>query len=177
MVRSLLLVPCLLVCVACATPFPIDSLEEGMATETVRESFGEPEAIEAEPEGVDSSWTYLHEELEPVPLTAGPMSLRVAVASVWGVPLSWGIALMDLMSDELTGINWNHFYISRAPVVLQFEQGKLVRWEVFPDIRLSLDTGSGYSEYDWTWMNQQQWWVDTAHHNAGHTLHHHGPGC
>ena len=35
--RAALLVPCLLVCLACATPFPIDSLEEGMTHETVRE--------------------------------------------------------------------------------------------------------------------------------------------
>ena len=66
-----LLVPCLLVCLACATPFPIESLEQGMTYETVREKFGEPEAIRiaiscsrspCKPEGVESSWTYVHEE-------------------------------------------------------------------------------------------------------------------
>ena len=57
-----LLLPCLLLFLACATPFPIESLEEGMRTETVRESFGEPEAIKTEPGGVESSWTYPHEE-------------------------------------------------------------------------------------------------------------------
>ena len=57
-----LLLPCLLLFLACATPFPIESLEEGMRTETVRESFGEPEAIKTEPGGVESSWSYVHEQ-------------------------------------------------------------------------------------------------------------------
>ena len=59
--RDVLLVPGLLICLACATPFPIESLEEGMTAETVRESFGAPEAIETNPEGMESSWTYVHE--------------------------------------------------------------------------------------------------------------------
>ena len=42
---EVLLIPCLLLLLACATPFPIESLEEGMTTQTVRESFGEPEYI------------------------------------------------------------------------------------------------------------------------------------
>jgi hypothetical protein len=45
MLRSFLLALCLLVCLACATPLPIENLEEGMTTEAVREEFGEPEAI------------------------------------------------------------------------------------------------------------------------------------
>jgi hypothetical protein len=40
-----LLVLSLVICLACATPFPVDSLEEGMTTETVRAEFGEPEEI------------------------------------------------------------------------------------------------------------------------------------
>ena len=37
--RTVLLVPCLLTCLACATPrtFPFENLEEGMTTEMVRE--------------------------------------------------------------------------------------------------------------------------------------------
>ena len=42
MLRSFLLVPCLLICLACATPtptpFPIEKLAKGMTTETVRET-------------------------------------------------------------------------------------------------------------------------------------------
>ena len=40
-----LLIPCLLICLACATPFPFEKLEKGMTTEAVRQEFGEPEAI------------------------------------------------------------------------------------------------------------------------------------
>ena len=49
--RSLLLPPSLAICLACATPFPIDDLEEGMTTETARENFGAPEAITPWPRG------------------------------------------------------------------------------------------------------------------------------
>jgi hypothetical protein len=40
-----LLVPCLLVCLACATPFPIEKLKEGMTAEEARQAFGEPHVI------------------------------------------------------------------------------------------------------------------------------------
>ena len=60
----LFLAPCLLICLSCATPtrFPIASLKEGMAAETVRENFGAPLGIAAGPGGKESFWTYGHEE-------------------------------------------------------------------------------------------------------------------
>ncbi len=62
MLRSFLLAPCLLICLACATPtpFPIENLETGMTLEAVREKFGAP--IASGPGDVVSSWTYRHEE-------------------------------------------------------------------------------------------------------------------
>ena len=42
MLRSFLLASCLLVCLACATAFPIESLEKGMTMEQATEAFGEP---------------------------------------------------------------------------------------------------------------------------------------
>ena len=36
--RAVLLIPCLLIGLACATPFPTENLEVGMTAETVRES-------------------------------------------------------------------------------------------------------------------------------------------
>ena len=42
--RMVLVVPCLLICLACATPFPFEKLEEGMTTEAVRQEFGEPDS-------------------------------------------------------------------------------------------------------------------------------------
>jgi hypothetical protein len=167
-----LLASCLLIGLACATSFPIESLEEGMTAEMVRERFGAAEAMESKLEGVESAWTYLHEELDPIPLTFGPMPLRVAVASIWGVPLFWGFALLDVMSDELEGENWNHVYISRAPVVLQFEEEKLAQWEVLPDIRDSLNTGSSYYYPD-PFPTMTFPTKDSIHHKKGHK-HHHG---
>ncbi len=155
--RVALLPPCLLLCLACATPFPLDALEEGMTTETARGKFGVPEAIEAAPDGAESSWTYLHDELEPLPLTFGPMPLRVAVASIWGVPLSWFFAFTDLISDELSGHNWNEVYVSRSPVVLRFEEEELVSWEVLPDIRQTFRpqaSGSMGYAFDESWPGE-----------------------
>ena len=40
--RTLLLAPCLLLCLACVTPFPLDSLEAGMTMVQATEDFGEP---------------------------------------------------------------------------------------------------------------------------------------
>ena len=60
--RSFLLAACLLICLACATPFPIDSLEEGMTTDEIRQAFGEPENILD-----DKIWIYTHEELDWFP--------------------------------------------------------------------------------------------------------------
>ena len=62
MVQFFLLLPCLLISLACATPFPIENLAEGMTMETVREKFGKPRAAEATPGGEVSCWTYWHEE-------------------------------------------------------------------------------------------------------------------
>jgi hypothetical protein len=59
--RIVLLVPCLLVCISCATPFPFENLQEGMTAEAVREEFGKPEATEADLGGDGKScWTYWH---------------------------------------------------------------------------------------------------------------------
>ncbi len=46
--RTLLLVPCLLICLACATPFPLENLEKGMTMEQATEAFGEPSSTNAE---------------------------------------------------------------------------------------------------------------------------------
>ncbi len=89
----------------------------------------------------------------------------------------WVFAFIDLISDDLTGDNWNHLYVSRAPVVLQFEGEKLVRWEVLPDIRIR---DSGYSGYAFQqssdMMEQFQRDLDWAHHKKkGHWDHHYHP--
>jgi len=58
-VRSFLLVPCLLICLACATPtpFPVENLKVGMTTKEVRQSVGEPRFNH-----LGKTWIYTHEE-------------------------------------------------------------------------------------------------------------------
>ena len=43
--RAVLLIPCLLICLACATPFPFEKLEEGMTADGVRQTVGEPKSV------------------------------------------------------------------------------------------------------------------------------------
>ncbi len=169
MARSFFLRPCLLICLACATPtpFPIENLEEGMTTETVREKFGEPEAIETEPEGAEPSWTYVHEE----------QAWRHTVMSYSiGIPhCIISTAWMPFVEGHPC-YSWN---VERKPVVLQFTEGKLTSWEVLPDPRRSWEDQLGsYSGYDWNRFNRYQWGrsKDAAHHAKGHK-HHHGHGC
>ena len=140
MLRSFLSAPCLLVCLACATPFPLDTLEEGMTAETVRENFGEPEAIvttaalreafdeleviEIQQGSVESSWTYSHEDQVWFP--------TVAFSSVFLPPCIVMSALVWIVEEEDSCFRW---YVERKPVVLQFADGKLASWIVFPDPR------------------------------------------
>jgi SmpA / OmlA family len=51
------LILCLLICLVCATPLPVETLEEGMTPSAVRQAVGEPRFIA--PNGV---WIYTHEE-------------------------------------------------------------------------------------------------------------------
>lgn len=46
--RTVLLVPCLLVCLACVTPFPLGNLEKGMTMEQATGAFGEPSSTNTE---------------------------------------------------------------------------------------------------------------------------------
>jgi hypothetical protein len=57
LIDIVLLVLCLLICLACATPLPVEALEEGMTPLAVRQAVGEPRFIA--PNGV---WIYTHEE-------------------------------------------------------------------------------------------------------------------
>jgi hypothetical protein len=110
--QTVLPVPCLLVCLACATPFPLESLEVGMTTETVREKFGEPEAIISEPGGVEFSWTYF-DEWQNWPIFIFPQVLL-------------SIPICAAITDK----PWDCAYVTRRPVLLHFEGEKLARWEV-----------------------------------------------
>jgi len=67
--RTVLLAPCLLICLACATPFPFDHLEKGMTQREVRALVGEPK----------STW---------VPDIAGQPPKPGVVEEAWDVPPS-----------------------------------------------------------------------------------------
>ena len=163
--RAVLLVPSLLICLACATPFPLDSLEEGMTAETVREKFGEPEAImsalavraafgeleviETEPGGVSLSWKYLDERLH------------------WQMFIFPQVLLSIPICAAIPDKPWDCGYTYSVPVLLHFEGEKLAHWEVIEPV---------YSEYYGPTFPMTFPGIDAAHHAAGHTHHHH-PGC
>ena len=161
MLRSFFLAPCLLICLACATPFPIDSLEVGMTKVNLREKFGEPEAIMtawaapeltgeisnsgADPGVYELSWTYVDEN------------------QVWPMLIFPQAILAMPVNAAIPDTPWDQWYVRRRQVLLFFEGEKLVRWNV--------------GEFDWTpssfgaGMNLG---MDMQHHMMGHTHHHHG---
>ena len=166
MLRSFLLAPCLLICLACATPFPLDNLEEGMTYETVRENFGEPVVTDAvwDPTifwrgtwayHTESSLTYVDEE----------QNWKSSVLFSLLLPHQIAFSVIGAVGSLVTGkldFRWDWAYVERKPVVLYFEHEQLVRWKVIepyyapaPDIS----------------------WSTNAFHTAhGHPFGH-GPGC
>ena len=130
MLRSFFLAPCLLICLACATPLPIESLEAGMTYETVREKFGEPEAImvaaaareaygaifalgpETELGGVELYWSYVDEK------------------QTWQSFLFPQFVLLIPYFAAKPDTPWDAPYVNRRPVLLHFEAEKLVHWRV-----------------------------------------------
>jgi hypothetical protein len=123
--RTVLLSPCLLICLACATPFPIESLEEGMTTEMVRERFGEPKSTRNRP-GLfgDSCWSYVHEEQNWI-FTFHPMTPLLTVIFRFIPP--------HLVGGDTGGgsrTRWDYIYVRWTPVNLHFDGEKLVHWKL-----------------------------------------------
>jgi hypothetical protein len=150
--RIVLLVPCLLICLACATPFPIEKLQEGMTTEMVREKFGEPESIETGGGFFwDSCWRYIHEQQRWF-VTLNPMALLLVPVFRFIPPHLVG---GDTGGDSRT--RWDYIYVYWRPVQLHFEGEELVSWELVETVwegspRRVVDSGppvrweGGYSE-------------------------------
>ena len=122
------LVPCLLACLACATPLPIENFEEGITAESVREEFGAPDAEEADlGEDAKSCWTYWHEErgwCPDPPSALWLLDLALFPATILSIPVN----------AALPGVPWDLAYVTRKPVLLDFEDEKLVRWEMIEAI-------------------------------------------
>lgn len=169
-IRAGLLIPCLLIGLACATPtqFPIENLEKGMTPEAVREKFGAP--IETDLEGVESTWTYLHEERD-----------RLSTVMSYSVFLPHCILLTAATMPFIGAESWCDVLIDtieEKPVVLHFEEEKLVRWEVIEPVPV---VSSGYAPNSALhemmrkqdqWFRDQQRMADYLHHKKGHTHHH-----
>jgi hypothetical protein len=85
--RTVLLIPCLLICLVCATPFPIENLEEGMTTETVRERFGAPEAMGPHPKPQSS---YSLTLIVVLGLWIGRNGRSIPMQTLLGCPLDAG---------------------------------------------------------------------------------------
>ncbi len=155
MLRSFLLAPCLLICLACATPFPLDSLEKGMTYETVRENFGEPESIETEPPfGVATFWTYAHEE------------------TFWQAFLFPQFLLSIPICAAIPDVQWDCGYVSSRPLLLHFEEEKLARWEVIRPVYVD-DFTTDYPDYGHMFSERDDSPVkDAIHHARGHKEHH-----
>ena len=98
--RAVLLIPCLLICLACATPFPLENLEEGMTTGTVWENFGEPEAI-SWPGRAESSWSYVHEERDWFIVIRKPVVLHFESEKLVG----WEV--LEPTPAVSSGSNWD----------------------------------------------------------------------
>ena len=159
--RSLLLAPCLLICLACATPFPIESLEEGMSDGTVGESFGAPEAIKTKPGDVESSWTYPHEEQDwPLTVLSSTVFLpHCIILTAVTMPFGeehWCSAVIPTVGE--------------GTVVLHFEAEKLVRWEVIEPVPVVYSGSTYHDPFPSTMTFSTK---DSRHHAKGHK-HHHG---
>ncbi len=110
MLRSFLLAPCLLICLACVKPLP-NSFGTGMTSETVLENFGAPEAMETKPGGVES-WTYTHNDVAWPMFLFPPLLLSIPITAAW------------------PGVPWDLPYVRRRSLVLHFDDGRLAQWEL-----------------------------------------------
>lgn len=160
----------LLFCLACAKPFPLDDLEEGMSAATAWTKFGEPRAIEADPDGFEASWTYGHEEQAWfVTVMSSTVFLPHCVVAT-AVTLPFGAEHWCAIIPT----------VEEGSVVLHFEGEKLVRWDV-TEPSLPVVSSSYYDPVFDEFQRQQQQWhqemidraIDIKHHKKGHT-HHHG---
>lgn len=106
-------VPFLLICISCATPFPVAELEEGMTAEEARQAFGEPRNIRD-----DNAWVYTDEDQNWMMFNPFFIEFGLIAGSIF--------ALLD--DDD--SVEWDEFFVSRQDVYLHFEEEKLARWQV-----------------------------------------------
>ncbi len=144
-----LLIPCLLICLACATPFPIESLEKGMTMEQATEAFGEPsstnteelsEAVQLLQKENDRTYERLESAVE-LSETRGSVARELEQSSTETLRrLERFVAELDEASSE-QGVRstWVYQYkennwiggslLEKHEVELLFDGNKLVSWE------------------------------------------------
>jgi hypothetical protein len=97
---------------ACATPFALESLEEGMASEAVRENVGEPEAVESDPKEMTACWSYVHESQEILGTRTKLVLLDFEEDRLvrWDVyePVEFRVPLQPTQQPTLGEAEWTH---------------------------------------------------------------------
>ena len=160
MLRSFLLAPCLLICLACVTPFPFENLEEGMTTETLRERFGEPDFVTnyfvTNWSGNVSGWTYVHEERD--------WADTIFYSTVF-LPMCIWISAITLPLRGEIGCN----SIDETKVVLHVVGEELLNWDVIKlDNPWHIDWTAAYPPHH-PWGNPA---TEALHRAHGHTFPH-----
>jgi hypothetical protein len=112
--RTVLLVPCLLVCLACATPFPIEQLEPGITMSTVQEKFGPSAAAETD------CLSYRHEKQD------------------WFFTFHPLVPLFIPITVAFEGMTWSEaahsIYIHDRMLLIDFEEGQLSGSEIIKPV-------------------------------------------
>ncbi len=193
MLRSFLLASCLVVCLACATRFPTESLEKGMTMEQATEAFGEPSSTNTEElseavQLLQKENDRIYERLESavdLSETRGPVAQKLEQLSTQTLrTLERFVAELDEASGE-QGVRSTWVYpheevswwpedpwVVKKEVELLFDGNKLVSWETR---RLpSVPTTGTYVYRDPfpSPMFPQHSPKDTKHHKKGHDHHH-----
>ncbi len=200
MLRSFLLLPCLLIGLACATQFPLDSLEEGMTMVQATEAFGEPSSTRMEESNEEVR--LLHEEVqllqeenarifERLESAVGLSETRGSVERKLEESTTLTLRSLEAFVAELVvasgeqgvrstwvypyeELSWmgNNFIVKKE-VELLFEGNKLASWEtrLVPFVPTT-DTSFDNSMSDWDPFPVNHSNKDTRHHRKGHDHHH-----
>ena len=128
-----------------------------MTAENVQETFGAPESVGNEPPyGVGTFWTYPHEKTDWGMFIFPQVLLSIPILAVW------------------PGRSWDESYVKEIPLVLHFEDEKLVRWQVtepVPAVSSGYDALAAQEKYQ-KQVREWQRIKDIKHHKKGHTHHH-----
>ena len=191
--RVVLLAPCLLICLACATPFPLENLEKGMTMEQATEAFGEPSSTNAEE--LNEAVQLLQRENDRIyerlasavdlSETRGPVARELEQSSTETLrSLERFVAELDEASGE-RGVRSTWVYpheefswmpsdpwVLKKEVELLFEGNELVSWETRPAPFVPTTGTYVYSAPFPSPMFPHHSQKDTRHHKKGHDHHH-----